>query len=94
MVFLLMISCKEKHKTVKIEQKQFITILIQPFKDVSSQSLLTVTEGIKKVYPNVQVLEAIDFPKNTYYKERNRYRADSIIKFLNKRTKMDLLRLV
>ncbi|WP_061085517.1 hypothetical protein [Chryseobacterium indologenes] len=87
MVFLLMISCKEKHKTVKIEQKQFITILIQPFKDVGSQSLLTVTEGIKKVYPNVQVLEAIDFPKNTYYKERNRYRADSIIKFLNKRTK-------
>jgi archaemetzincin len=72
---------------VKTVQKQTITILIQPFRDVSSQSLVKVTEGIKKVYPNVKVLEVIDFPKNTYYKERNRYRADSIIKFLNERTK-------
>ncbi|AZA85286.1 Zn-dependent protease [Chryseobacterium lactis] len=83
-----MISCKEEKQNVtKTEQKQAITILVQPFRDVTPQSLKTVTEGIKKVYPNVQVLEAIDFPKNTYYKERNRYRADSIIKFLSERTK-------
>ncbi|WP_246008694.1 Zn-dependent protease [Chryseobacterium lactis] len=88
LVFFLMISCKEEKQNVtKTEQKQAITILVQPFRDVTPQSLKTVTEGIKKVYPNVQVLEAIDFPKNTYYKERNRYRADSIIKFLSERTK-------
>ena len=64
-----------------------MVILIQPFKDMKPESVEKVAAGIKKVYPNVEVLEAIDFPENTYYKERNRYRADSIIKFLNAKTK-------
>jgi Predicted Zn-dependent proteases len=72
---------------IKERRKPAITILIQPFKDVKPESLETVAEGIREVYPNVKVLDAIDFPENTYYKERNRYRADSIIKFLSKRTK-------
>ncbi|WP_167356240.1 Zn-dependent protease [Chryseobacterium jejuense] len=69
------------------EQKSVITILIQPFRDIKPEKVKTVAEGIKKIYPNSKVLEAIDFPENAYYKERNRYRADSTIKFLNNRTK-------
>ncbi|MGU3376057.1 Zn-dependent protease [Chryseobacterium sp. M5A1_1a] len=85
---LLMFSCTGKEKPVKKqEQKKVVTILIQPFQDIKSENLEKVVAGIKKVYPNVKVLEAIDFPKNTYYKERNRYRADSIIKFLSGKTK-------
>ncbi|WP_347218231.1 Zn-dependent protease [Chryseobacterium sp.] len=84
----LMFSCSEKQKTVKQqEQQEGITILIQPFRDISSEKVGKVTEGIRKVYPNVKVLDAIDFPGNAYYKERNRYRADSIIKFLSAKTK-------
>ncbi|UHO39298.1 Zn-dependent protease [Chryseobacterium capnotolerans] len=84
----LMFSCSEKQKTEKQpEQKATVTILIQPFRDIQSEKVKAVAEGIKKVYPNVEVLEAIDFPGNAYYKERNRYRADSIIKFLNTKTK-------
>lgn len=64
-----------------------MTILIQPFKDFSSENVLKTAEGIRKIYPNIKILEAIDFPDNAYYKERNRYRADSIIKFLDGRTK-------
>ncbi|WP_160136547.1 Zn-dependent protease [Chryseobacterium sp. c4a] len=64
-----------------------MTILIQPFRDIQPEKVETVAEGIKKIYPNVKVLEPIDFPENAYYKERSRYRADSIIKFLNTRTK-------
>ncbi len=64
-----------------------MTILIQPFKDFRFENVEETAQRIRKIYPNVQVLEAIDFPQNSYYKERNRYRADSIIKFLNSRTK-------
>lgn len=84
----LMFSCSEKQGNVKVQkQKPAITILIQPFRGIQSEKVKTVAEGIKKVYPNVKVLEAIDFPGNAYYKERNRYRADSTIKFLNTKTR-------
>ncbi|WP_228411888.1 Zn-dependent protease [Chryseobacterium sp. KLBC 52] len=87
-ILFLMLSCSEKKNGVKEKAvKPAVTILIQPFKDIKPETVAKVTEGIKKVYPNVKVLNAIDFPENTYYKERNRYRADSIIKFLNKETK-------
>lgn len=87
-ILFLMLSCSEKKDMIKVkEDKPVITILIQPFKDIKQETVVKVTEGIKNLYPNVKVLDAIDFPANTYYKERNRYRADSIIKFLNKETK-------
>lgn len=85
-----MLSCSEKGRhTDKAgkEEKSAITILIQPFKDMKPDTVEKVAGGIRKVYPNVEILEAIDFPENTYYKERNRYRADSIIKFLSSKTK-------
>ncbi|MET3036305.1 matrixin family metalloprotease [Chryseobacterium sp. NRRL B-14859] len=87
LTLFLIFSCSEKEKTVKEKKKNEIIILIQPFKDVKQESVKLVEEGIKKLYPNVKVLDAIDFPDNTYYKERNRYRADSIIKFLSSQTK-------
>ncbi|WP_228435721.1 matrixin family metalloprotease [Chryseobacterium pennipullorum] len=67
--------------------KPAITILIQPFRDIHPEQVEKVAEGIKKVYPKVKILDAVDFPENAYYKPRNRYRADSIIKFLSERTK-------
>lgn len=79
-------SCSEKQQQPE-KSSESMTILIQPFKDFSSENLAKTTEEIRKIYPKVKVLEAIDFPANAYYKERNRYRADSIIKFLNSRTK-------
>ncbi|WP_276877491.1 Zn-dependent protease [Chryseobacterium joostei] len=78
---------KRKKPVKNQEQKKAVTILIQPFQDIKSENLEKVVAGIKKVYPNVKVLEAIIFPENTYYKERNRYRADSIINFLSGKTK-------
>ncbi len=83
-----MLSCSEKKDRINEKAaKPAVTILIQPFKDINHETVAKVTDGIKNVYPNVKVLDAINFPENTYYKERNRYRADSIIKFLNKKTK-------
>ncbi|MDR6369122.1 archaemetzincin [Chryseobacterium bernardetii] len=87
-ILFLMHSCSEKKKGVKEKaEKPAVTILIQPFKDINQDTVVKIAEEIKNIYPNVKVLNAIDFPANTYYKERNRYRADSIIKFLNNKTK-------
>ncbi|MDW9380443.1 Zn-dependent protease [Chryseobacterium sp. JV558] len=87
-MLLLTYSCSEKKDIVKEKvEKPAVTILIQPFTDIKPETVAKVAEGIKNVYPNVKVLDPIDFPENTYYKERNRYRADSIIKFLHKETK-------
>ncbi|QBA20461.1 Zn-dependent protease [Chryseobacterium indologenes] len=87
-LLILAYSCSEKKdKAAEKAVKPTITILIQPFKDINDETVAKVAEGIRNVYPNVKVLDAIEFPENTYYKERNRYRADSIIKFLNKDTK-------
>jgi archaemetzincin len=79
-------SCSQKQQE-KIKEKATIVILVQPFKDIKPENVQFVTNEIKKVYPNVKILQPIDFPTNAYYKDRNRYRADSIIKFLDKRTK-------
>ncbi|WP_080780171.1 matrixin family metalloprotease [Chryseobacterium phocaeense] len=84
-VLVLVLSCSEKQpQPVKIDKP--ITILIQPFKDFNPENTAKTVEGIRNIYPNVKILEAIDLPNNAYYKDRNRYRADSIIKFLSSRT--------
>ncbi|MFC3158911.1 archaemetzincin [Chryseobacterium arachidis] len=83
--FALIFACSEKQQK-KLGEGKAITILVQPFKDIKSENVDFVVSEIKKVYPNVKVLKPIDFPENTYYKPRNRYRADSIISFLNKKT--------
>ncbi|NIF04411.1 Zn-dependent protease [Chryseobacterium sp. Tr-659] len=87
LAFFFILSCSEKQKTEEKVQESPVIIRIQPFKDIGAESVQKVAEGIRNVYPNVEVLDAMEFPENTYYKERNRYRADSIIKFLNAETK-------
>lgn len=82
--FLILFSCsKEKISETTIKPK---VILIQPFKYLSQKDLKEVVENIRKIYPEIRVLEPIDFPENSYYAPRNRYRADSTIKYLNSKT--------
>lgn len=82
---LLMFSCSENTKK-NTSKDENITILIQPFSDISSEQVNAVASNIKKIYPKIKVLEPIDLPKSTFYQPRNRYRADSLIYYLNKRT--------
>lgn len=83
-------SCSKKNEKA-IREKEAIAILVQPFKDMNSGDVELLVKEIKKVYPKVKVLEPIDLPKNSYYKPRNRYRADSIISFLSKNTKQNFV---
>ncbi len=84
-LFLLIFSC-EKSKDNAVKNGEEITILIQPFEDVKPKQLAEISENIRKIYPKIKILEPIDFPKNTFYQPRNRYRADSIIKYLRTKT--------
>ncbi|MEC3874828.1 matrixin family metalloprotease [Chryseobacterium salviniae] len=83
-------SCSEK-KEKAILEKEPITILVQPFKDMNSGDIELLVKEIKKVYPQVKELKPIDLPKNSYYQPRDRYRADSIISFLSKNTKKNFV---
>ena len=84
-LFSLIFSC-EKSKDNAVKNGEEITILIQPFEDVKPKQLAEISENIRKIYPKIKILEPIDFPKNTFYQPRNRYRADSIIKYLRTKT--------
>ena len=84
-LFSLIFSC-EKSKDNAVKNGEEITILIQPFEDVKPKQLAEISENIRKIYPKIKILEPIDFPKNAFYQPRNRYRADSIIKYLRTKT--------
>jgi archaemetzincin len=63
-----------------------ITIDIQPFSDVDNEQADYVLKEIKKIYPKVELKSSIPIPPQAYYKARNRYRADSLLNFLNRRS--------
>lgn len=90
LIYLLVIyvlsSCSEK-KEETIKDREAVTILVQPFKDINSGDVAEVVKEIRKLYPKVKILEPVDLPTKSYYKPRNRYRADSIISFLSKNTR-------
>ena len=84
-LFSLIFSC-EKSKDNAVKNGEEITILIQPFEDVKPKQLAEISDNIRKIYSKIKILEPIDFPKNAFYQPRNRYRADSIIKYLRTKT--------
>lgn len=76
-----LINCtQKKHEKV---------IVIQPFGNFSNLEAKIVFNEIQKVNPNVILNKNIPFPSQSYYSPRNRYRADSIIKFLSARIGKD-----
>ncbi len=66
-------------------KKESRTILIQPFSDLPISKADYVLENLRKIYPNTKLLQAISLPSKTFYKPRNRYRADSLIHWLKGR---------
>ncbi|WP_313100718.1 Zn-dependent protease [Epilithonimonas sp.] len=84
---LFLVSCNGKQDSQRTKVNDKIVIQLQPFKNMKMDEVDNIAKQIETIYPNVEVLPAIDFPKNSYYQPRNRYRADSIIKFLSSQTK-------
>lgn len=93
-VYILIISqifaCKSKPDTPvtasKIKPSVQKTIIVQPFSDVPTGYVSFLVRELKKVYPNVVLSKAIPLPKSTLNDSGSRYRADSLLVFLRKRT--------
>lgn len=59
-------------------------IVIQPLGDFPSAQADMVYRQLKKINPHILVRAAIPLPAATYYPPRDRYRADSLIKYLSR----------
>lgn len=64
-------------------------IVIQPFGDFPKKQANLVLGQIKEINPSTILRNNIPFPKTAFYKPRNRYRADSLIKFLSSKVGKD-----
>jgi archaemetzincin len=82
-VLFILISCTNKNNEISIEKRQNQkVVVIQPLGNFELKESNKVFSEIKTINPNVVLRENIPFPQNAFYKPRNRYRADSIIKSL------------
>jgi archaemetzincin len=57
-------------------------IVLQPIGNFSKEQAVNVLKKLQIINPNILLRNNIPFPKSTYYEPRNRYRADSLIKYL------------
>ncbi len=81
----LMISCNALPDKISLHTPRLIQV--QPFKGVTEEETSLVVAELKKVYPFVQLLPVADLPASAYLPARKRYRADSIIEYLDGHTK-------
>jgi len=86
LILLFSLNCSKESDSKNMQADTAVVIQIQPFSDMKENEVKQIADGIQKIYPHVEILKAIDFPENSYYKPRNRYRADSIIKYLSSET--------
>jgi len=63
-----------------------LVIHIQPFDDMHQEEYQYVYREIKKLYPNTTLLQPVKLPRQAYCQPRNRFRADSLIAWLARRT--------
>jgi archaemetzincin len=74
----LALSCRESNS------RAGRVIVVQPFGDfLSSQSAL-VYKDLKRINPNTILRSTMPLPASAYYPSRDRYRADSLIRFLSR----------
>lgn len=64
------------------------TVLVnfQAFEDVPASVSTQLFEQLKVVYPKIRMKDPISLPEDAYYPPRNRYLADTIIRFLRNNT--------
>lgn len=87
--FFVLLSCgpQDQHIDARwLPQSSKTTIVVlQPLSYVPGNLLAMLKDSIPKYYPvTVHIASIVEMPVNAYYKPRNRYRADTILAFLNK----------
>jgi len=87
--FILSKNNNDKHSIVNLSD----TIIIQPFNGTPDNYIDFVYSELIKIYSKVKISSPIPLPKSAYYAPRNRYRADSLISFLARETKVGYITL-
>lgn len=68
-----------------------LTIVLQPFANFTQTDVVFVATHLRKIYPKVIIKQTIPLPLNAYTRARKRYRADSLVKFLDKKTEEEFV---
>lgn len=79
---LFYMSCNHTGNKTKKATKP-VTVIVQPFNDIDKSLAESVFKMIQQVYPGAVLNNKIELPHLAYYEPRNRYKADSILKFFN-----------
>jgi len=64
-------------------------IVVQPFVDLPALQVKAVYDVLKRINPNAMLKSPVSLPATAFYRQRNRYRADSIINYFNHSAKKD-----
>ena len=83
---LILFSCGNyKNNDNKNDSKipKNIEITIQPFNEIDSSIINAVADSIFKFCSRVKIKSKWNLPEFAYYTPRNRYKADSILKYLS-----------
>jgi archaemetzincin len=79
---LAIAACETKYAEHTSKQKKPM-VLLQPLQFHDANTLRFLADSIEKFYPVEMIIaHSKEFPAHAYYKPRNRYRADSTIKWL------------
>lgn len=86
-ILLLHLSCKEYKKSdvATIHQLPTFRVKIIPLGNVDKKRVDKLYTSLKVILPETELLAQEPLPEKSYYKPRNRFRADSIISFLRDR---------
>ena len=93
---ILFFSCKEESalstSANQEKTKETLSIVIQPFEGLPPSTADFVKVKLNEIYSGeVTINEPIPLPKEALNQDRSRYRADSLIRFLNSFAKEDQL---
>jgi len=78
---------KKQKTTINLPKTKPITIYLQPFSGFPDTKSKYLLERLKGIYSNCKLLPSVELPQTAFYPPRNRYRADSLIRWLSNKVK-------
>ncbi len=86
LIILLSIFLFGCNDPMVIQENTPIIIDMQPFNDMTPKQVTFIYNELIKIYPHIEVKKTIALPGTAFYSKRNRYRADSLIRYLKAST--------
>ncbi len=72
--------------TVGQSAQKAVTVAIQPFGDIPPSYVSYFYKQASMIIPGINIKETMPLPKSAFYAPRGRYRADSLVYFLERNT--------